>query len=720
MAPVITERGSRSRRPGGGPPRVPIRRKLVWLLVVAGLLPLLATGLVAAAALNRLGALAEREGSSAVAAEARARLEGLAREAARRDDLVFERARSDAVAVARYAAFIYDHPDLFPEPLQGGTPLERTAQGHLVNRRETRVGVFVPRQAEMTLDVWREVGLLSHIDTLLMSLHGRSPHVARIWITTGSRFTRIYPNIGLGHPGSPVGPDYDLTKDVFFTLAAPAANPRREPVWTPPYQDPADEGMMVTAAVPVYGQDGRFRAVAGVDLRLSDIASDVLKLRAGRDEGYALLADPVGRLVAAPDQALADLGLSWRTPAPGQAASLLLTASTSPGVRAALAPLFPGRREDTARVVELPAASGPKLLAAASLPTTGWVLGIAVPREAVLGSADATARAIGRARRQLYAAAAGAVALLVVFAFLAATRGARAVNDPVQRLARGARRFGSGDLSHRIEVAPGDELGLLAEEFNRMADRLQALHEDLEGRVEERTKALLAEERRRAIQARELAVLAERNRLSREIHDTLAQGFTGIVLQLEAAEEAFTQDSRAALAHLARARALARESLAEARRSVWNLRPGSLDGRSLAQAIVAELAKLEETGIETRIEVAGQAEDLDPEEESALLRVCQEALANLRDHAAAHRAAVRLEVTADRVTLAVEDDGRGFDPEALPATGSLRGFGLLGMRERIEALGGTLTVDSAPGRRTRVRADIPRVRVPDVGEEVAG
>jgi signal transduction histidine kinase len=202
-------------------------------------------------------------------------------------------------------------------------------------------------------------------------------------------------------------------------------------------------------------------------------------------------------------------------------------------------------------------------------------------------------------------------------------------------------------------------------------------------------------------QARELAVAEERNRMAREIHDTLAQGFTGIILQLEVAQSLLEGDEPAARERLARAQELARTSLREARRSVWNLRPSPLQGRTLPEALRAHLRDWGgQTKIAAEFAVEGAPRPLAPETEDTLLRVAQEALNNIAKHARAGRVELALAFAPGAVQLRVEDDGTGFAGAGTPTDGG--GFGLVSMRERVNRLDGTLTVESTPGEGTRV------------------
>ncbi len=205
-------------------------------------------------------------------------------------------------------------------------------------------------------------------------------------------------------------------------------------------------------------------------------------------------------------------------------------------------------------------------------------------------------------------------------------------------------------------------------------------------------------------QGRELAVVEERNRLAREIHDTLAQGFTGIILQLQVAESLLDGEEPAARERLTRAQELARASLHEARRSVLNLRPSPLQGRTLSEALAAHLATWRlHTGIAARFESTGVERPLNPATEEAVLRVAQEALHNTYKHARASQADMALTIAPDRLLLTVCDNGTGFARGAQEGTG---GFGLVSMRERVARLAGDFAIESTPGQGTCVRITI--------------
>jgi signal transduction histidine kinase len=210
---------------------------------------------------------------------------------------------------------------------------------------------------------------------------------------------------------------------------------------------------------------------------------------------------------------------------------------------------------------------------------------------------------------------------------------------------------------------------------------------------------------RLAERGQQSAVLEERNRMAQEIHDTLAQGFTGIVVHLEVAEDALANDSEEARAHLRRAQGLARQSLAEARRSVWALRPHALEAADLAGAL-KNLANQLTTGTAIRVNfsIRGAARPLPLKIEANLLRIGQEALTNIQKHAHAREVRIELAFDGEGVCLGVSDDGVGFDPSLKTKEA---GFGLVSMRERTQRIGGELTLISQSGRGTQVLVVAP-------------
>jgi signal transduction histidine kinase len=219
----------------------------------------------------------------------------------------------------------------------------------------------------------------------------------------------------------------------------------------------------------------------------------------------------------------------------------------------------------------------------------------------------------------------------------------------------------------------------------------------------EQTRAELAEVNREA------GVLAERDRLASEIHDTIAQGFTSIVMLVQAAEAMLESGELAAADRAAPVRRqlalidrTARENLTEARTLVAGLAPAALTSATLADALARLTDRVgQELDLDAKFSVAGAPMGLGTSKEVVLLRVCQEALANVRKHAKASSVRVRLDFTGPGASLEVADDGSGFDPAL-----TTPGYGSRGMRARVAEIGGKLDVRSAPGEGTVVRAEV--------------
>ncbi|GAA6616913.1 histidine kinase [Scytonema sp. NUACC26] len=204
-------------------------------------------------------------------------------------------------------------------------------------------------------------------------------------------------------------------------------------------------------------------------------------------------------------------------------------------------------------------------------------------------------------------------------------------------------------------------------------------------------------------QAEVASILEERNRIAREIHDTLAQVLTGVVVHMEAAKVVIPEDSKART-HITQAQSLARDGLTEARRSVLAIRPPILEQGSLSQTLTSLVNRLTVgTQLKTQCQIEEAPKDLPQQVENNLLRVAQEAIVNALRYAQANAIHVELTFESQAICLRVRDDGRGFQSKLE----SSKGFGLVGMRERIQGLGGKLFITSQPGEGTEILAVVP-------------
>jgi signal transduction histidine kinase len=235
-------------------------------------------------------------------------------------------------------------------------------------------------------------------------------------------------------------------------------------------------------------------------------------------------------------------------------------------------------------------------------------------------------------------------------------------------------------------------------ERKRLIEKLEATQEEL------------------AVVERQAGIREERQRLSHEIHDTLAQGFTSIVMQLEAAEQALPEEVPIAQDHILKARETARESLKDARRLVLALQPESLEKAPLAEALRREAQRwAQDSKINARYSITGTPITLHPQVEVTLLRAMQEGLMNIHKHAEAEEVNITLSYMLDRVALDIQDDGLGFEVGKLCSSIEQEngGYGLQAMQQRVDQIGGAVILESTPGEGTTLAIQIP---ISDGGE----
>lgn len=318
--------------------------------------------------------------------------------------------------------------------------------------------------------------------------------------------------------------------------------------------------------------------------------------------------------------------------------------------------------------------SGSKLTTAVPvISENGQVLGVVLmiidssPKGSIVGVIS-----LGGASLIIFSIATGIIG--TIFGFFTA----RALTKRLWRVSQAAELWSEGDFSAFIQDHSGDELGQMAQQLNRMAEQLQNLLQTQQ----------------------ELAALEERNRLARDLHDSVKQQVFATTMQLAAARAILPTDSEAAQEHLKEAEGLARQAQTELTSIILELRPGTLKGKRLAQALkeyIADWSRLNDIIVQTDI----QDECILPLEiEQTLFRIAQEGLSNVARHSQATQFWIQLLCDRDEVSLTLSDNGVGFDPSFIKG----KGVGLLSMRERMQALDGNLSLDSSPGQGTRLTA----------------
>jgi signal transduction histidine kinase len=355
-----------------------------------------------------------------------------------------------------------------------------------------------------------------------------------------------------------------------------------------------------------------------------------------------------------------------------------------------------------------------EVMAFAPLPSRGsWGISIRQPETQAFSTVESL-------RRKILIWGPALALLSLVFALGAAS----SITAPLSKLVGTSEQIAAGELETPVPELGDDEVGHLASALERMRvallrslDDVARGRDQLELRIQERTAEIekLYEElqQRDQLRARLLQKLIraqeeERRRIARELHDETSQVISTLALSLDTAIA--TLPENASRERLLEARALALRTLDGIHRLSFDLRPSVLDDLGLFRAIEWYAERdLKRRGIAVRCESDEQDGRLAPEIETALFRAVQEAITNIVKHAGAETVLIQCATTPHAVTIEIEDDGRGFDPAGISKTAERgRGLGLAGIRERMEILGGTALIDSAPGQGTRIVLHVPR------------
>lgn len=460
-----------------------------------------------------------------------------------------------------------------------------------------------------------------------------------------------------------------------------------------PFRDPRTGKPAVAVTIPIRDSLGNLRSMLSgwIDLTSPLMHSGVDQAMKLGETGHAELVDDQGTVIAS-TQGEPDL----LTPGDHLAFYQRMLNTQSIGVESV-------PEDSGADAGEM------HVMAFAPLHTANWGLAI--------GSSESeTFAPVRELQRDIFIF--GTVAFAVIF--LATVWGTRLLVRPVKMLTHAAERIAGGDLGSPVQVHGAGEIGALVESFEVMRVRLQQSHAEitawsngLETRVKERTQALEklnTELQRQEAERRELlervinAQEEERKRVARELHDETGQALTALLMSLESVEANLPEIAAPLREPLGRTRELTQHALQELRTIIYDLRPSVLDDLGLVPAIrrFAE-QRLEAQDIAVEIEANSWSKQRLPSAvETVLFRVMQEAVNNVARHAEASHVHIALETCGDTVTAQVEDDGKGFELE-----GPRQGWGLVGMRERVKLVGGTVEVESASGKGTRVGIRIP-------------
>ena len=507
----------------------------------------------------------------------------------------------------------------------------------------------------------------------------------------GVVFLDAHGRVVLAEPaeGRPIGADYSG-----FPFIAQVMQTKQRNI-SDPFRDPTTGKPAVAVTIPVFDSRGELMSMLSgwIDLTTYTMLAPVEQARKLGSTGHAELVDEHGIVIASTEGYEDAL-----TPGDHLQYYRRMLAANQSGV------------EDVPVDSRGVHAGEMHVMAFAPLTVAHWGM-------AVGGSDAETFAPVRELQRDIFAF--GAISFVIIF--VTTLLGARLLVQPVKVLTRAASQIAEGDLSSPVRLTTGGEIGMLAESFEAMRVRLQqsraeitAWGSELETRVQERTRelgALNAELQRQEVERRQLlqrvigAQEEERTRVARELHDETGQALTALLLSLDAVEANLPASSDPVREPLQRAKTLTQNALRELRAIIYDLRPSALDDLGLVPAIrrFAE-ERLESLDVRLTMETQGwPRERLDPAVETVLFRVMQEALNNIAQHADACSVRIALETNHTSLMARVDDDGNGFDPAAPRGR-----WGLIGMRERLNLIGGEIQVTSAPDRGTQIEIRIPR------------
>jgi GAF domain-containing protein/HAMP domain-containing protein len=403
-------------------------------------------------------------------------------EIANQNDLILQGATLDARNVADQTAYIIDHSAAFnAEPLwKADERMFFGPAGQYINGDGDVSTVYVPNTIEIDEDFKRRLELFAFLDMAFVPVYESTPNSVAIYFVGSEEISWYYPNINLG---ALLPPDYLATQDIFYTSGAPEMNPGRQVVWTPVYDDPGGQGLLVSAIAPVYTTGNSFMGVIGIDISLAGLTEAIenADLTTG---GYAFLLDSDGRALALPEQGYRDF--YGREREFGELGSNFLSFA-----RSEFSPLITEMLDGKTGFQSIFVDDQELFVAYTTIASTGWHIASVVKAEQVLAPALALQTELERQTSSLVfqriVPVGVAIIVLVVVAGIFFTN--RLVK-PIERLTEGAAKIGAGDWDTPLPESELSEISGLSHTLRTMAAQLRGMLESLERRVAERTSSL--------------------------------------------------------------------------------------------------------------------------------------------------------------------------------------------------------------------------------------
>ncbi len=474
--------------------RQSIRTRLLVLFSGLIVISVLAIGYLGVNSVQTVGERAQRISAQALRTQAEEYLRRVTVGDTQRHDLILREVEHNAENVARYASGIFAQPEAFAGEAywRASDHMSTGPDGQYANDETDVSSVFIPNFVDIDQELLADLELGAYLEFALIPTYDSDPNTVAIYLGTQHETTRYYPNVNLGDV---LPPDFQVTQRPWYISAAPENNPGRAVVWSPVYIDATGQGLMVTAAAPVYIAQDEFIGVIGLDVTLKDISASVEANRL-LGSGYSFLVGNTGQAIALPEQGYQDI--LGRPPKADEFGTDLSAAKME------WDPVLNSMMVGSTGFDTVETGGRELFVAYAPLESTGWSLANVVEADEVIQAMatlqedlDTSVRSLTLLR--ILPVGGGIFVVMAAVGLLLTDR----LAAPVRRIAAAAQRIGSGEWDVLLPEARNDEIGVLSQAFATMAVQLRALMEGLEQQVNERTRALQEANRilqRRAIQ----------------------------------------------------------------------------------------------------------------------------------------------------------------------------------------------------------------------------
>ncbi len=391
--------------------------------------------------------------------------------------------------------------------------LTQRAGGQWGNAAADPASVFIPATVTADEALYTDLNLSAYLDFVAPQVLRAHPEAVAVYFINPAGATTYYPNIDLA---SVVPPDFDPRTQPFYALAAPENNPARQLVWTPPYQDPAGTGLIVTSAAPVYDAAGEFKGVLAADVQLTRVTQRLAAIQIG-EGGYGFLIDSAGRLIAMPDAGYQLFGLQPETVPVNETPQQSVLNARAVELQVITRRMTSGQTGLT----RVPLGQQVYYVAYAPLATVGYSLGLVVSVAQLDAPYVAANKQIETESQTTLRLATLIVMGVMLFSVAASLAVGQILVAPLVRLTHTARQVAAGNLNAQSDITTQDEVGTLAATFNSMTAQLRDLIGSLERRVADRTRALAAS----AEVSRGLSTILDQKQLVIEVVEQVQAAF---------------------------------------------------------------------------------------------------------------------------------------------------------------------------------------------------